>query len=163
MIRYYFTSFDLYYKLLNWVLYVVADVIWNHIRRDMDAQTFIAYILLKVILTLVVLYILCIDAYHLQYLYKMRAMALLTVLIIYCSLCIANQVYILNPFEGWEDMQVHIGHIGDIQIPPLSLQWVMLSALTNFIIFILKQVILMILHPNQAFIEVYPAIQWVNG
>jgi len=157
MLKYYATDFDGYWKMLNWSLFVVADVMWNHHEVDMDAARFIAYILLQIILTIVVVHIICIDAYHLTYRSKLRATVLISVLVIYWWFCTASQVYVLDPTTGWRDVEV--GVAWDVSI---SLRAVMSSTLLNFIFFILKQLILMKLHPNQAFIEVYPAIQWVD-
>ena len=157
MIKYYLANFDFYWKLLNWTLFVIADAMWNHHEVDMAAARFIAYILRQIILTIVVLHIICIDAYHLTYRSKFRATVLISVMIMYWWFCVASQVYVFDPMIGWRDVEIRV--VWGIS---MSLQAVMSGTLINFILFILKQLILMKLHPNEAFIEVYPSIQWVD-
>ena len=107
---------------------------------------------------MIVLYIICVDAYHISHKYKVRALIVLIILILYYQICILNQLYALSPNRTWEDQEIVI----PVLRISVSLRALMLSSLSNFIIFIGKQLTLMLLHPNKAVLEVYPAVQWLE-
>ena len=78
--------------------------------------------------------------------------------ILYYEICILKQVHALNPSERWDDTTIQIPIFG----ASLSLRALMLNALFNFLIFIGKQLFLTVRHPNQAAIDMYPQIEWID-
>ena len=158
MVKYYFSSFDVYYKLFNLALYLFADLIWNNIHREMDLLKWICHILLDVIAILFVLYSMFIDAYQISHTKKVSILIVLVTIMLYFSVCIGNQVYALNPKENWDDTQIVI----PILKITLSLRSLMLNTLINFTLFTWKQLSLVIFHPNKSVLPVYPKILWID-
>ena len=159
MMKYYAQSFDLYYKLFNWGVYIFADILWHQGERDMDSYKWCEYTLRSSIITMIIFYVVCIDAYHISHKYKVRALLVLVGTILYFQFCIFNQIYTLNPNESWDDHELFV----PVFNIALSLQTLLLNSLVNFIIFVGKQLILTMLHPNKAMIQIYPRIEWIDA
>ena len=158
MIRYYLTSFDSIYKLVNWSLYVVADIIWNGAQRDMDAFDWLQCISLDIIFTSLVVYVVLIDSYQISHKSKTRAMSVSILISVYGQMCILSQVYALNPNENWEDNEVLL----PVMKIWLSMRALMVTSLGNCIIFLVKQLALTVRYPNCCALPVYPKIDWVD-
>ena len=158
MVRYYLVSFDFLYKLFNWTLYMFADIIWNDIHSEMSTLRWTCYALKGMIFTMMILYISCIDAYQIPHRYKVRALIVLVGLIGYFQICTLLQVYSFNLGKAWSDTEVVI----PILKISISLRSLMLNSLNNFILFIGKQLVLMLLHPNKAIMPIYPKIYLIE-
>ena len=144
--------------MLNWSLYIFADVAWNSIFSEMTALAWLNSILLKVICTQLILYGVAIDAYQISRRHKLLAMALVVLAMVYFQGCIIMQVRASNPYEGWRDSNVVLPLL-EIR---LSLRALMMNSLGNFLLFTGKQAYLMLAYPNKAYIPIYPKIQWLS-
>ena len=158
MVKYYLRSFEFYFKLLNWIMYIVAALIWNVLNEDWDAMEWADVVLFNIARTLILLYILCIDAFHITHRTKVITMVVWICVVLYLWLCIAAQVHIQDPWQKWQDSEVKIPLLS-IQI---SLRMMLLNSLGNFIVFVGNQLALIVLHPGKANIPMYPKVEWIG-
>ena len=89
----------------------------------------------------------------------MRAISLFISLLCYAQICVLIQCHFLNPFKSWKDDMVSISAL----MISISLRSLMMNSLSNFIVYIGKQLILWALHPNKSLVPVYPRIDWMGG
>jgi len=162
MLKYYLKTFDLYYKMVMWALYIAADFVWWNtslsLDYEMNALMWVNYALQRVMFTIIIIFILCIDAYHITHKYKVRAFTVVMVLLVYFLFCMFTQVHALNPTKQWHDRLHFVPVLGK----HVSLKALLMAPLLNLIIFTCKQFILIILHPNKAMLQVYPSIRWIE-
>ena len=158
MMRFYLKSFDFWFKLFNWTMYMIADAIWNSRQMNMDGVAWVECAFRNLMVTIIIFYIICIDAYHVQARYKKRALIILIALVMYYESCILLQIFSMNPSHRWND--------DDIVIPALgiskSLRSTMMNTLGNFILFMSKQLFVMIRHPGCAAFGLFPRIDWIS-
>ena len=107
---------------------------------------------------MIIVYVVCIDALNIKHKYKVSVLAILIFVIMYFAICYMNRTTITNPTEVWDDH--------DVTLPVLQfsigLQSTMLNSLCIFLIFMGKQLVLMLLHPGHAVMQVYPKTQWID-
>jgi len=161
MVRFHFASFDLYYKLFEWALYIMADTHWSILSKDMDAVLWLDFVLRDAMTTLVIFYIIFIDSYQISHRFKIALMMLILSWILYHALCILNRILTFNPSQTWSDHEVELPILPFLRIP-ISLQSTMLNAIGMFLLFMFKQLLLMWLHPNKAVFQVYPNTEWIG-
>ena len=89
--------------------------------------------------------------------FKIRTLLILLCCICYSWACKLNQVYEGRLGKSWKDEQITVFKLS------LSLKSLLLNSLSNLILFIGKQSILMWLHPNKASLEIYPRTKWVDS
>ena len=65
----------------------------------------------------------------------------------------------MNPTERWTDWEINI----PLMRISVSLRGMMMGSMGNLIIFMIKQLVLMIVHPQVAAFELYPNVQWIAG
>ena len=158
MTQHYLSTFDFYYKLGNWMWYCIADAIWTTYNMEMTDIRWIDYILIQCILSIIILYIICIDSYHISHRVKVRALSILIGGILYYQCCLFAQRYSLNPTVSWENRDLVVPVIG----VSITLKTLLINPLVGLTLFIGKQLVTITLHPNQAMLEVYPRIDWVG-
>ena len=158
MMKFYLKSFEFWFKWFNWTLYFVSYAIWSNLEWEMNASLWTEFAFRNLAVTIVIFYIVCIDAYHVPNRQKIRSLILLIMLAVYCQYCNLFQVTILDPRRSWEDK--------DILIPVMrinmSLRSMMMSGLSNFILFMSKQLVVLIRHPGSASFRLFPKIIWIN-
>ena len=80
-----------------------------------------------------------------------------------CSLywwgCVLNQVYTLHTADVWDDSQLEIEMLGI----DLSLRALMFGSLNNLLLFLGKQMALLIMHSDKASLQMYPKIHWSDS
>lgn len=158
MMRFYRKSFDFWFKWYNWTVYLVGCIFWNHLESNMDGVTWTEFAFRSCVITTIIFYIICIDAYQVRASLKRRALAMVVGLAVYYQICNLFQVLPLNPWRSWNDR--------DITIPvlhiPVSVRSMMMSGLSNFILFMGKQLVVMVKHPGTAALELFPKINWIE-
>ena len=158
MMRFYLKSFDFWFKLFNWTMYMIADAIWSSRQTHMDGVMWTECAFRNLMVTIIIFYIICIDAYHVQTRYKKRALIILIALAMYYETCILLQIFSMNPSRGWDDEDIVITTLAISQ----SLRSTMLNTLGNFILFMSKQLFVMIRHPGCAAFGLFPHIEWIG-
>ena len=158
MMRFYRKSFDFWFKWYNWTVYLVGSIIWHNLESNMDGVMWTEFAFRNCALMTIICYITCIDAYHVRTALKRRALAIIVGLAVYYQICNLFQVFPLNPLKSWVDR--------DITIPLLhtsfSVRSIMMSGLGNFILFMGKQIVVMVRHPGAAALELFPKINWIE-
>ena len=159
MAKYYLRSFEFYFKLLNWIMYIVAALAWTVMNEEwVIGESCADHVFLNVIRTLIVLYIICIDAFHISHRTKVITMVTWICAVLYSWICNMMQVHVYDPSKVWQDSEVQIPLL-NIQI---SLRMMLLNSSANFIVFVGKQLALIVLHPGKANIPLYPKVKWIG-
>lgn len=157
MMRFYLKSFDFWFKWFNWTIYVIADAVWNHREFDMNGLMWAQFASQYLCLTIIIFYIICIDAYHVPVRFKKCALFMLMVLTMYYQFCNVWSLFPLTPWQSWNDT--------DVILPlgiKVSLRSMMMSSLGNFIVFMGRQLVQMVWHPGTAAMDLYPQINWIG-
>ena len=158
MMKFYLKSFDFWYKWYNWIMYLCAYSVWTNHQYVMANMAWTEFALRNLVITLTMFYIFAVDAYHVPERNKKRALLILIVVAIYFYVCIFWRLHFLHPRDHWEDW--------DIELPLMqvnvSLRGMMMSSMGNLIIFMIKQLVLMALHPGVAAFELYPKVTWIG-
>ena len=159
MMRFYMKSFDFWFKAFYWALFSAADGTLNGLEKANEEDIeWIAYMFRKCIFTVLVFYVICIDAYHVSQRFKKAASVISLMLAVYCQVCIALQVNAFSPQEKWDDHNIVISKMGI----ELSLRSTMMNSLGNFIMFMTKQLVILFMHPGTAAFQLYPKIEWTE-
>ena len=154
MMRFYVKSFDFWFKAFYWTLFQATDVIWDAIEKEMDYMEWTMYALRKLMIAIFIFYVMCIDAYHVSQRAKKLGLLLALLLAVYRQVCIALQIL-------WDDRDDRQITVTGLHIE-LSFRNTMMNALGNFILFMMKQLAVMIMHPGTAAFELYPKIEWLQ-
>ena len=154
--KFYLKSFDFWYKWFNWTMYVCAYSVWTNHQYDMTGADWVEFLFRNLDITITMFYIFSIDAYHVSNPTKKRGLAMLIAVAVYFHVCIVWQLHFLAPTQNWIDwiIQIPVMQVG------VSLRGMMMSSMGNFIVFMIKQLVLMIRHPGAAALELYPQIIW---
>ena len=158
MMKVYVKSFDYWYKWFNWTLYLCAYSVWTNHQHDMNGTAWTEFALRNLVITITIFYIFSIDAYHVPERKKKRALLILILTAAYFYVCIVWQLYFQNPAKDWEDLEIQI----PLMQVEVSLRGMMMSSLGNLIIFMIKQLALMVAHPGAADFGLYPEIKWIG-
>ena len=158
MMKAYLKSFDFWYKWFNWTMYLRAYSIWTNRLYDMDGLAWTEFALRNFAITLTMLYIFAVDAYHAPERNKKRALFILILVAMYFYVCIVSRLHFLHPSERWEDWEIEL----PLMQVDVSLRGMMMSSMGNFIIFMVKQLVVMALHPGVAAFQLYPKITWIG-
>ena len=63
----------------------------------------------------------------------------------------------MNPMGRWRDREIDI----PLMRIKVSLRGMMMNSMGNLIIFMVKQLMLMIQHPQVAALQLYPKVKWI--
>ena len=157
MMKFYLKSFDFWYKWFNWTMYLCAYSIWNSRQYDMNGTAWTEFAFRNLAITITMLIIFSIDAYHVSDRKKKRALLFLILIAVYFHICIVWRLYFMNPTERWTDWEIEI----PLMRIKVSLRGMMMNSMGNLIIFMIKQLVLMIQHPDVAALQLYPKIKWI--
>ena len=64
----------------------------------------------------------------------------------------------MSPTGRWKDWEIDI----PLMRIKVSLRGMMMNSMGNLIIFMIKQMVLMIQHPQVAALQLYPKIKWIE-
>ena len=63
----------------------------------------------------------------------------------------------MNPTERWMDTEIDV----PLMRIKVSLRGMMMNSMGNLIIFMVKQLVLLIQHPKVAALQLYPKVKWI--
>ena len=156
MMKFYLKSFDFWYKWFNWTMYFWAYSIWTNHQFDMSSSAWMEFSFRNLAITIAMLHIFSLDAYHVPDRKKKSALLVCILIVIYFHICIVWRLYFMNPTERWMDWEIDI----PLMRIKVSLRGMMMNSMGNLIIFMIKQLLLMIQHPQVAAFDLYPTVAW---
>ena len=124
----------------------------------MHGVQWLDFVLRDLMVTWAMLYTIFIDSYQISHRLKTTMLLLIILWTAWHAICVLNRILTFDPTQTWDDYKV------ELQLPfvrvPVSLQSMMLNALVMFLLFMLKQLYLMIKYPNRAVFQLYPDTAW---
>ena len=158
MIKFYLKSFDFWYKWFNWTMYLCGYFIWSNRQHNMSGTAWTEFAFRNLAITITMLHIFSVDAYHVSDRKKKRALLVFILIAIYFHICIVWRLHFMNPTGRWRDWEIYI----PLMRIKVSLRGMMMNSMGNLIIFMVKQLVLMIKHPQVAALELFPKVAWTS-
>ena len=157
MMTFYLRSFDFWYKWFNWTMYLCAYLIWTNRQYEMDNVARTEFAFRNLTITIAMLHIFSVDAYHVPDRKKKRTLLFMILIAIYFHICIVWRLHFMKPTARWRDSEIDI----PLMQIKVSLRGMMMNSMGNLIIFMVKQLVRMINHPQVAAFELYPKVNWI--